>query len=147
MYHTWIFLVLSLVTTCTALGSLPQNVLSLQSCFLSWNIDPQVAFNMLHLCSGFCKIVHLATSTPPSVAADSLKIMDSDVRSCFSKCFSIDLSEAAWCQSQLSLRFGGLGLCSLSHHSSAEFIASFCSSGFATTDNHHLMKQLISSTA
>ncbi|KAL5499666.1 hypothetical protein EMCRGX_G011121 [Ephydatia muelleri] len=65
--------------------------------------------------------------------------MDSDVRSCFSKCFSIDLSEAAWCQSQLSLRFGGLGLHSLPHHSSAAFIASFCSSGFATTDNHHLM--------
>ena len=102
-------------------------------------IDPQVAFNMLHLCSGFCKIVHQARSTPPSVAADSLKIMDSDVRSCFSKCFSIDLSEAVLCQSQLSLRFGGLGLRSLSHHSSAAFIASFCSSGFATTDNHHLM--------
>ena len=48
------------------------------------------------------------------MAGDSLKIMDSDVRSCFSKCFSIDLSEAAWCQSQLSLRFGGLGLRSLS---------------------------------
>ena len=30
-------------------------------------------------------------------------------------------------------------LLSLSHHSSAAFIASFCSSGFATTDNHHLM--------
>ena len=28
-------------------------------------IDSQVAFNMLHLCSGFCKIVHLARSTPP----------------------------------------------------------------------------------
>ena len=28
-------------------------------------IDPQVAFNMLRLCSGFCKIVHLARSTPP----------------------------------------------------------------------------------
>ena len=47
-----------------------------------------------------------------------------------------------WCQSQLSLRFGGLGLRSLSHHSSAAFIASFCSSGFATTDNHHLMNAI-----
>ena len=82
----------------------------------------------------YCKFYQV--NPPPSVAADSLKIMDSDVRSCFLKCFSIDLSEAAWCQSQLSLRFGGLGLRSLSHHSSA---ASFCSSGFATTDNHHLM--------
>eukprot|EP00731_Ephydatia_muelleri_P016073 Em0009g497a len=40
---------------------------------------------------------------PPSVAADSLKILDLDLRSCFSKCLSLDLTEAAWCQSQLSL--------------------------------------------
>ena len=33
----------------------------------------------------------------------------------------------------------GFGLHSLSHHSSAAFIASFCSSGFATADNHHLI--------
>ena len=38
------------------------------------DIDPQVAFNLLRLCSGFCKMVHLARSTPPSEAADSLKI-------------------------------------------------------------------------
>ncbi|KAL5481620.1 hypothetical protein EMCRGX_G021817 [Ephydatia muelleri] len=67
------------------------------------DIDPQVAFNLLRLCSGFY------------------------------------LTEAAWCQSQLSLRFGGFDLRSLSHHSSAAFIASFCSSGFATADNHHLI--------
>ncbi|KAL5497303.1 hypothetical protein EMCRGX_G013760 [Ephydatia muelleri] len=67
------------------------------------DIDPQVAFNLLRLCSGFY------------------------------------LTEAAWCQSQLSLRFGGFGLRSLSHHSSAAIIASFCSSGFATADNHHLI--------
>ena len=85
-------------------------------------------------------MVHLARSTPPpppSVAADYLKILDLDVMSCFSKCLSLDLTEAAWCQSQLSLRFGGFGLRSLSHHSSAAFIASFCSSGFATADYHH----------
>ena len=103
------------------------------------DIDPQVAFNLLRLCSGFCKMVHLARSTSPSVAADSLKILDLDLRCCFSKCLSLDLTEAAWCQSQLSLRFGGFGLHSLSHHSSADFIASFCSSGFATADNHHLI--------
>ena len=28
-------------------------------------IDPQVAFNMLRLSGGVCKIVHLARSTPP----------------------------------------------------------------------------------
>ena len=64
---------------------------------------------------------------------------DNDLRSCFSKCLSLDLTEAAWCQSQLSLRFGGFGLRSISHHSSAAFVASFCSSGFATADNHHLI--------
>ena len=55
------------------------------------DIDPQVAFNLLRLCSGFYKMVHLARSTPPpppSVAADSLKILDLDLRSCFSKCLS-----------------------------------------------------------
>ena len=75
----------------------------------------------------------------PSVAAYSLKILDFDVRSCFSKCFSVDLSKAAWGQSQLSLRFGGFGLRSLSNHSSAALMASLCSSGFATADYHHLI--------
>ena len=59
------------------------------------DIDPQVAFNLLRLCSGFCKMVHLARSTPPSIAADSLKILDLDLRSFFSKCLSLDLTEAA----------------------------------------------------
>lgn len=68
-------------------------------------IDPQVGFNLLWLCSGFCRMVHLARSTPSSVAADSLKILDCAVRSCFLKCLSVDLSEVAWSQSQLSLTF------------------------------------------
>ena len=42
-------------------------------------------------------------------------------------------------RSKGTLRFGGFGLRSLSHHSSAAFIASFCSSGFATANNHHLI--------
>ena len=73
------------------------------------------------------------------MASDSLKILDLDLRSCFSKCLSLDLTEAAWCQSQLGIRFGGFGRRSLSHHSSAAFIVSFCSSGFATANNHHLI--------
>ena len=38
-------------------------------------IDSQVAFNLLCLCSGFCRMVHLPRSTPSSVAADSLNIL------------------------------------------------------------------------
>ena len=41
---------------------------------------------------------------------------------------------------QLSLSHGGLGLCSVSHHSSAAYIASLCSSGFANRDHKHLAR-------
>ena len=118
MYHTSIFLVLPIGDYLYCTGFFAAKRVEFTKLLSKLEdvsvIDPQVAFNMLRLGSGFCRIVHLARSTPPSAAADSLKIMDSDVRSCFTKFFSIDLSESAWCQSQLSLRFGGLGLCSLS---------------------------------
>ena len=77
---------------------------------------------------------------PPTPQVWLLILEDTGLRrSCFSKCFSVDFSEAAWCQSQLNLWFAGFGLQSLSRHSSAAFIASLCSSGFATADNHHLI--------
>ena len=41
---------------------------------------------------------------------------------------------------QISLSRGVLGLRSLSKHSCAAFIASFCSSGFAALDNSHLIQ-------
>ncbi|KAL5502976.1 hypothetical protein EMCRGX_G009844 [Ephydatia muelleri] len=43
-------------------------------------------------------------------------------------------------QAQISLSRGGLGLWSLSKHSCAAFIASFCSSGFVASDNSHLIQ-------
>ena len=33
-------------------------------------IDPQVAFNILRMCGAFCKLVHLARSTPLSGSGD-----------------------------------------------------------------------------
>ena len=45
---------------------------------------------------------------------------------------------AAWQQAQLSLSRGGLGFRSLSHHTSAAFISSLCSSGFGVHSSHHL---------
>ena len=73
------------------------------------------------------------------MASDSLKILDLDVRSCFSMYFSVDLSVVP-----VSTKPKAWGLwpsLSLSHHSSAAFIAYLhvCSSGFATADNHHLI--------
>eukprot|EP00731_Ephydatia_muelleri_P012478 Em0006g1372a len=56
----------------------------------------------------------------------------------FSECTGVDTSDTAWKQAQLSLSRGGLGLRSLSHHSSAAYISSICSSGFGSKSVHHL---------
>ena len=43
-------------------------------------IDPQVALLLLRICAGFCKLVHLARTTPPRLASESLLLFDDDVR-------------------------------------------------------------------
>ena len=63
---------------------------------------------------------------------------DDDVRQCFSECTSIDTTDKAWLQAQLSLSRGGLGLRFLSHHSSAAYIASLSAAGRVFTDDRHL---------
>ncbi|KAL5491653.1 hypothetical protein EMCRGX_G016985 [Ephydatia muelleri] len=100
-------------------------------------VDPHVALSLLCLCGSYCRLVHLARATPSSLAS-SLKLFDEEVRRCFSSCFSIDTTDTAWTQAQLSLGFGGLGLHSLSHHSCAAFIASLSTSG-----NVHLQQAII----
>ena len=35
-------------------------------------IDPQVALILLRVCGSFCKLVHLARATPPSLVSDPL---------------------------------------------------------------------------
>ena len=87
-------------------------------------IDPQVALILLRVCGSFCKLIHLARATPPSLVSDPLQLFDNDVRQCLKDCFVLDTSDSTWQQVQLSLRYGGLGLRSLSHHSSAALIAS-----------------------
>ena len=80
-------------------------------------------------------MVHMARSTPPSLVAEAL---DLDIRRCFTECTSVDVSNVAWQQAQLSPSRGGLGLRSLLHHSSACFIASIGLFGIAIGENHHL---------
>ena len=68
-------------------------------------IDPHVALSLLRLCGSFCRFVHLARATPPSLAG-SLKLFDEEVRKCFSSCFAIDdTTDPSWLQAQLSTRF------------------------------------------
>eukprot|EP00731_Ephydatia_muelleri_P010281 Em0005g867a len=102
-------------------------------------VDPHVALSLLRLCGSYCRLVHLARATPSSLAG-SLKLFDEEVRRCFSSCFSIDTTDTAWTQAQLSLGFGGLGLRSLSHHSCA---ASLSTSGCSNADNVHLQQAII----
>ena len=104
--------------------------------------DPQVAYLLLRFCGSFCKLVHLARSTPPSLVAEALSLFDSDIRRCFTECTSVDVSDVAWHQAQLSPSRGGLGLRSLYHHSSACFIASISQSGIALGANHHLEQSI-----
>ena len=103
--------------------------------------DPQVAYLLLRFCGSFCKLVHLARSTPPSLVAEA-SFFNSDIRRCFTECTSVDVSDIAWHQAQLSPSRGGLGLHSLYHHSSACLIASISQSGIALGENHHFRELL-----
>ena len=87
-------------------------------------------------------LVHLARATSSCLVSDPLQLFDNDVRQCFKDCFVLDTSDSTWQQVQLSLRYSGLGLRSLSYNSSAAFIASVCSSGFGDKDNQYLVQAI-----
>ena len=88
------------------------------------SIDPQIALLLLRQCASFCKLVHIARSTPPSLVSEGLALFDGEVRCHFSDCVGIDASDAVWQQVQLSLSRGGLGLRRLELHCSAAYLAS-----------------------
>ena len=106
------------------------------------SVDSQVALMLLRQCGGFCRMVHIARCTPPSVALEGLHIFDEEVRQTFSDSMCIDPSDSVWQQAQLSLSRGGLGLRSASLHSSAAFMSSFSMSSFATNTSHQLLRSL-----
>ena len=85
-------------------------------------------------------MVHITRVTPPSLASDALVSFDEDVRQCFVLSSAIEASDTAWKQAQLSLRFGGLGIHSLSCHAAADFISSLSSSGLGKLHNLHLQQ-------
>ena len=57
-------------------------------------------------------------------------------------CIGFATSDEAWCRAQLGLNSGGLGLRSLSLHSSSAYIASVCSSGVVDSEGIHLTNAL-----
>jgi hypothetical protein len=87
--------------------------------------NPQVALLLLRKCASFCKIAHLARSTPPSeeVVAAFAK-HDINVMETFEAIAAIELNSEASAQCQLGLRNGGIGLRALVAHAPAAYIAS-----------------------
>ena len=85
-----------------------------------------------------CKLVHLARATPSTLTRKAFALIGDDIRMSFCRCIDVDTSNTAWQQAQLSPSRGGLGFQSLSRHSSAAFISSFCPSGFGMHLSPHL---------
>ena len=85
----------------------------------------------------------VARVTPPSLASDAPRSFDEEVQRCFALCTAIEVPNRAWCQAQLGLKFGGLGLRSVSFHAAAAFIASLSSSGYGSADYIHLQQAVV----
>lgn len=93
------------------------------------SVDPQIALLLLRHCATFCKLVHLARSTPPTLVSEGLALFDAEVRRHFCDTVAIDPSDSEWLQVQLSLSRGGLGLRRLALHCSAAYLASVNKAG------------------
>ena len=106
-------------------------------------VDLQVAVTLLRMCGSFCRMVHIARVTPPSLASDALRSFDEEVQQCFALCTAIEFPNGAWCQAQLGLKFGGLGLHPVLHHAAAAFIASLSSSSFGSADSIYLQQAVV----
>ena len=108
---------------------LPPKVLLLPYCYPHCRSLAHMILRLLSFCYAFTKLVHIARSTPPSLALDELHVFDQQVRHTFTECQAIHTTDSSWKQAQLSLSRGGLGLCSLAYHSTAAFIASISTAG------------------
>ena len=60
------------------------------------SLDPQVALALLRLCSGFCKLIHIARVTPPHLILNAMQHYDADIRCSFANCTGVDASDTAW---------------------------------------------------
>ena len=58
-------------------------------------VDLQVAVSLLRMCGSFCRMVHIARVTPPSLASDGLRSFDEEVKQCFVMCSAINVTNDA----------------------------------------------------
>ena len=86
--------------------------------------DPQVALALLRSCSSFGKMVFSARTTPFNVHQEQLLAFDHSVRRCFEQFTGLHPDDSQWLLATLATKVGGLGLRSLSRHSSAAYLAS-----------------------
>ena len=91
--------------------------------------DPQSAIALLRVCASFCRLAHLARSIPPTAASlEAFARFDDDVLHCLECSLEIELTPRACSQAQLGLKYGGLGLRSLTTHAQAVYITSLSTS-------------------
>ena len=104
--------------------------------------DAQVSVLLLQRCASFCKLSHLGRSIPPCDSSlRQFMLFDEDVLHCLEECAAFELTISATKQVQLPLRHGGLGLTSVSNHSSSAFISSLSNAIDVTSApnaSHHL---------
>ena len=102
--------------------------------------DPQVALALLRSCASFGKMVFSARATPFDVHQEQLVAFDNAVRRCFEQFSGLHPDDAQWMQATLATKMGGLGLRSLSRHSSAAYLASrsSCFQLCQQLDPHHV---------
>ena len=104
--------------------------------------DPQVSILLLRHCASFCKLSHLSRSIPPwDSSLRQFMLFDEDVLHCLEECAAFELTHSATKQVQLPLRHGGLGLTSVSSHSSSAYISSLSNAIDVTSapnSFHHL---------
>ena len=67
------------------------------------SLDPQVALALLHLCSGFCKLIHIARVTPLHLILNAMQHYDMDIHHSFTNCAGIYTSDTDWKQVKMSL--------------------------------------------
>ena len=102
--------------------------------------DPQVALALLRSCASFGKMVFSARATPFDVHQEQLVSFDKAVRRCFEQFSGLHPDDKQWLQATLATKVGGLGLRSLSRHSSAAYLASrsCCFQLCQQLDPHHV---------
>ena len=130
-HRTLRFLVLPLAAQIFALPSLkrsgrkPTNYYPFCLSFVTLSLRLLFSGYVLH----FCRLAHLARSIPPTAASlEAFARFDDDVLHCLECSLEIELTPRACSQAQLGLKYGGLGLRSLTTHAQAAYIASLSTS-------------------